>query len=121
MNASRCTCLQVGTASVTCIKISQEFVKCIPNLKCRTNDFDKPDEKTSFLHKIEKYLLFPDENFAKSYEKLTTGRFSSAFHTILQNFRQEKVEIFLFYAKAGFSFGLSKPQNLPGSRNRMAF
>jgi hypothetical protein len=24
------------------------------------------------------------------------------FHTILQNFRQEKVEIFLFYAKAGF-------------------
>jgi hypothetical protein len=62
------------------------------------------------LHRIEKFLLFPDENFAKSYEKLTnlTDRFSSAFHTILQNFRQEKVEIFLFYAKAGLSVSFVK-------------
>jgi hypothetical protein len=56
------------------------------------------------LHRIEKFLLFPDENFAKWYGKLTKIYLSnsSAFHTILQNFRQEKLEIFLFYAKAGF-------------------
>jgi hypothetical protein len=56
------------------------------------------------LHKKEKFLLFPGENFAKSYEKLTKIYLSNSsdFHTILQNFRQEKVENFLFYAKAGF-------------------
>jgi hypothetical protein len=39
-------------------------------------------------------ILFPDENFAKSCEKLTKIHLSnsSAVHTILQN----------FYAKAGF-------------------
>jgi hypothetical protein len=56
------------------------------------------------LHRKEKFLLFPDENYANSYEKLTKIDLSnsSAFHTNLQNFRQEKVEIFLFHAKAGF-------------------
>jgi hypothetical protein len=70
----------------------------------RTNDFDKADGKTQLFHRNEKFLLFPDENFAKSYEKLTnlTDGFSSAFHTFLQNFRQEKIEIFLFYGKADF-------------------
>jgi hypothetical protein len=40
---------------------------------------------TMLLHRIEYVLLFPDENFAQSYEKLTnlTDVFSSAFHTIL--------------------------------------
>jgi hypothetical protein len=33
---------------------------------------------------------------------LTVDGFLSAFHTILQKFRPEKVEIFLFYGKAGF-------------------
>jgi hypothetical protein len=59
-------------------------------------------KKPAFAYRIEKFLLFPDENFAKSYEKLTnlTDRFSSAFHTILQNFRQEKIEIFRFLCKS---------------------
>jgi hypothetical protein len=56
-----------------------------------------------------------------SYEKLTnlTDRFSSAFHTILQNFRQKKVEFFLFYGKAGFfvSFVKIVCEALKGKRN----
>jgi hypothetical protein len=60
--------------------------------------------KSQLFHRKEKILLFSDENFAKSDEKLTnlTDGFSSAFHTILQNFRQKKREFFLFLRKAGF-------------------
>jgi hypothetical protein len=66
--------------------------------------------KSQLLHRIEKKLPFPDENFAKSYEKLTnlTDRFSSAFHTILQKICQEKVE--LMYSKQGWLFR-QLPQN----------
>jgi hypothetical protein len=44
------------------------------------------------------------------YEKLTnlTDGFSSAFHTILQNFRQKKVEIYFSMEKLYFSSALSK-------------
>jgi hypothetical protein len=63
--------------------------------------------KACFSIEKEKFLLFLTKI---SYEKLTNLRngFSSAFHTVLQNFRQKKVEIFLSMEKLVFSSALSK-------------
>jgi hypothetical protein len=47
---------------------------------------------------------------------LHTDGFSSTFHTILQNFRQKKVEIFLLYGKAGFFVSFVKIVLFLGSK-----